>query len=49
MKKAKCVIALGLAGALTGTASSSIAAPVLTNTAAVKTALGSDLTQVRWG
>ena len=49
MKKVSRVVALGLAGALTVTASSSIAAPVLTNTAAVKTAVPDDLTQVRWG
>ena len=49
MKKVNRVFALGLAGALTVTASSSIAAPVLTNTAAVKTAVPDDLTQVRWG
>ena len=49
MKKVNRVIALGLAGALVVTANSSIAAPVLTNTAAVKAAVPDDLSQVRWG
>src|SRR5271166_6604609 len=49
MKKINRVIALGLAGALVVTANSSIAAPVLTNTAAVKATVPNDLSQVRWG
>jgi hypothetical protein len=50
MHKASCVVALGLAGVLAGAiTSSSLAAPVLTNTAAVKAAVEDDITQVRWG
>jgi hypothetical protein len=49
MKKTRLIIALGVAGALAGASSPSLAAPVLTNTAAVKSALGEQTTQVRWG
>src|SRR5579859_1377443 len=50
MHKARWFATLGLAALLTGAiANSSPAAPVLTNTAAVKSALGDDVEQVRWG
>ena len=50
MHRARCVTTLGLAGMLAGAiTSTSLAAPVLTNTAAVKAAVGDEVTQVRWG
>ena len=49
MSKIKCLVALGLAGAITVVSTPSTALPVLTNTAAVKTAAGDEITPVRWG
>ena len=49
MSKIRCLVALGLAGALTAAGTPSSALPVLTNTAAVKAAAGDEITQVRWG
>jgi hypothetical protein len=50
MHQAKCVVNLGLAAVLTGAVlTSSVAAPVLTNTAAVKAAVVDDVSQVHWG
>ncbi len=49
MSRVKCLVALGLAGALATASTPTQALPVLTNTAAVKTAVGDEVTQVRWG
>ena len=48
MKATIYVLALSLAGVLTGTAAPTLAAPVLTNTAAVKAAVPDHVTEVRW-
>ena len=50
MNNVRSLVTVGIAGYLLGVPMSpSLGAAVLTNTAAVKTAIGDDLTDVRWG